>query len=434
MPEKKVNIVKQDPFSQPEKGITFRVGTRKKTDNTMSNKTEDNVAGLSAVNKADKINCEGEKLFQEGLVKIEAALDKFIEAQQLDPMCMDAHNNIGVYYWHKGDVETAIKCFKKVIEIKPDYKNALNNLKGILDLLNQQKKKAAEVSGEASSMYDIQKKIEINNKFYAEDMVKSVKRPVIRVLHNMARSGGTIISKCLGCMNNIVLLSEIHPLGTHMFNPLVQARDWFNLLSDSDIKEAEARGETAFDKAIAQINRKCIEINKSLIIRDWGHLDFTGVPYNENPTYRMLTAEILKQEFHVKNFSIIRHPIDQWLSLRKLDVIHDKLELNDFLKGYLCFARCCQETGFIKYEDFVSSPEAGMMLLCSELDVSYDSSFMEKWWKYKTITGDVVSSRGDRKEIRKVLRRKTEEGLLLQFEQNSDYRKSIELLGYEHPE
>ena len=39
----------------------------------------------------------------------------------------------------------------------------------------------------------------------------------------MARSGGTIICRCLASMERIVLLSEIHPLGARMFNPLDQA-------------------------------------------------------------------------------------------------------------------------------------------------------------------------------------------------------------------
>ena len=35
----------------------------------------------------------------------------------------------------------------------------------------------------------------------------------IRLIHNLQRSGGTIISKCLGAQDDVVLLSEIHPIG-----------------------------------------------------------------------------------------------------------------------------------------------------------------------------------------------------------------------------
>ena len=35
----------------------------------------------------------------------------------------------------------------------------------------------------------------------------------IRLIHNLPRSGGTIISKSLGAQKDVVLLSEIHPDG-----------------------------------------------------------------------------------------------------------------------------------------------------------------------------------------------------------------------------
>ena len=35
----------------------------------------------------------------------------------------------------------------------------------------------------------------------------------IRLIHNLPRSGGTIISKSLGAQKDVVLLSEIHPEG-----------------------------------------------------------------------------------------------------------------------------------------------------------------------------------------------------------------------------
>ncbi len=50
---------------------------------------------------------------------------------------------------------------------------------------------------------------------------RSAAPPVVRLVHHLARSGGTLISRCLGCMSGVLLLSEIHPLGTRHFNPLI---------------------------------------------------------------------------------------------------------------------------------------------------------------------------------------------------------------------
>jgi len=56
----------------------------------------------------------------------------------------------------------------------------------------------------------------------------------IRLYLNMARSGGTLFSKCVGCMDGVMLLSEIHPLGTALFNPVTQASRWYDLFSEED--------------------------------------------------------------------------------------------------------------------------------------------------------------------------------------------------------
>ena len=42
----------------------------------------------------------------------------------------------------------------------------------------------------------------------------------IRLIHNLPRSGGTIISKSLGAQKDVVLLSEIHPNGVEISKKL----------------------------------------------------------------------------------------------------------------------------------------------------------------------------------------------------------------------
>jgi hypothetical protein len=59
------------------------------------------------------------------------------------------------------------------------------------------------------------------------------------IIHQLARSGGTLLNRCLGCMPGILMLSEIHPnMGNRLdqFHALVQAQQWFGIFSDSDIE------------------------------------------------------------------------------------------------------------------------------------------------------------------------------------------------------
>ena len=69
----------------------------------------------------------------------------------------------------------------------------------------------------------------------------------IRIIHNLPRSGGTIISKSLGVQKDSVLLSEIHPDGqkvrdamgveTNLGDPLYQFQNWYDFLEYKDYLE-----------------------------------------------------------------------------------------------------------------------------------------------------------------------------------------------------
>ena len=258
-------------------------------------------------------------------------------------------------------------------------------------------------------------------------------RPPLRLIHHMARSGGTVISKCLGCMAGVVLLSEIHPLGTSHFNPLIQAQRWYGLLSTQDLIELKARGRIGFGDAIELIRRRAEDCNQRLVIRDWSHLDFTGVPFVARPAQRLLTADALASRFELRQVCSVRHPLDQWLSLSQLAVVQGRLGLAAFLAGYRRFAEVAQSIGFHRYEDFTRDPNAVMKSLCGSLQLKFDRGFAERWRDYTFVTGDVSGSRGGG-EIGPVPRRPVATDLLAALAANDDYQASLKLLGYQHPD
>jgi Sulfotransferase family len=256
-------------------------------------------------------------------------------------------------------------------------------------------------------------------------------RPTLRLVHHMARSGGTLISRCLGCMSGVLLLSEIHPLGTAQFNPLAQAQRWYGLLSSQDLAELRARGRIGFVDAIEMIYQRAADAGQRLVIRDWSHLDFTGVPFVASPAYRLLTADALAGRFELRQICTVRHPLDQWLSLRGLAVVQGKLILDDYMRGYRRFAENAREIGFLRYEDFVADPNAVMKELCRRLELPFDRHFTERWSSYAFVTGDVAGSRGGIK-IQPVPRRATDSQLCDALQANPDYAASLDLLGYTH--
>lgn len=250
--------------------------------------------------------------------------------------------------------------------------------------------------------------------------------PTVRILSNLARAGGTLVSRCLGAMNNIVLLSEIHPLGTHIFNPLAQARDWYGLLKPGDMD----RGYS-FSDAIMLIAERCSGAGKTLVIRDWAHLDYIGVPFVNRPAGRPQLRDALAGRCDMRVCALVRHPADQWLSTLRLQVMTGRLGLDAFLAGYRQHAEQAVESGFIRYEDFTAEPLLHMRTLCEKLRMPCDPGFIDRWQHNRHVTGDISGmSRGSGARIRPLPRRVVDGSLARLLRGNPDYRQSLELLGY----
>ena len=255
----------------------------------------------------------------------------------------------------------------------------------------------------------------------------AAKKPRIRIIHHMARTGGTLICRCLASMKDVVLLSEIHPAGMKMFNPLQQAHDWYGLLEPED--EARARrGEFGFLEAIQLISRRCEVANLTLLLRDWSHLDYTGVPY-ASPSFRSTLADALTGEFEVVRFSTVRHPLDQWLSLSQNSVYREQLGAVKFLRGVRRFAESAVETGFVRYEDFARDPDRGLRDICAALQLEFDPGYATRWMYHVNITGDVLPGRAGERIA--VLQRQTVDAKEeARFRSLANYTETVALLGY----
>ena len=112
------------------------------------------LAPTTAANDAAKA-AELTKLFEEGVTASrasnhDAAIAKFNEALVMAPACFDCQFNIGVALMAKKDEKGAEEAWKKAVEMKPDYAEALNALS---TLYNNQKRfdEAAAMSAKAAS-------------------------------------------------------------------------------------------------------------------------------------------------------------------------------------------------------------------------------------------------------------------------------------------
>lgn len=267
--------------------------------------------------------------------------------------------------------------------------------------------------------------------------------PKIAILHSLARSGGTLVSKCLGCMSGHILLSEINPRAAH-FNPLIQANEWFKLISDDELNEFKRTRCTSYVESIRVIAQRCAEKGYQLIIRDWSHIDFfPGRYYPVPPIYRLSQYEVLKKDFDIRRIALVRHPLDTLLSIQRLSNYRDGIDVSLSIKGFRHFAQIASEIGFIRYEEFCDQPQAVIERMCGILEVSYDPGFLEKYQQYTKITGDIIhpgqqhtvtgdriGERSSNDAIRRPPRRTAPPELLQKLQDDGNYQESLRILNY----
>ena len=206
----------------------------------------------------------------------------------------------------------------------------------------------------------------------------------LRLIHNLPKTGGTIISKCLGAQKNISLLSEIHPQGQQIrdkmainsliADPIYQAYKWNNLMTDEEYKNHKDCNKD-FKTKIDFIVKKALSVNKILIIRDWSFVDFFGKPFIE-PTYKNILLETLQKKFEIQNIFILRNPIETLISCYKnLPFFKDNYNLDFFLNSYRNFFLTASEDRIFKYEDFFTKPNHILMKMCEILKIEYTDEY-----------------------------------------------------------
>lgn len=212
-------------------------------------------------------------------------------------------------------------------------------------------------------------------------------RPQLAILYSLARSGGTIFSRCLACIPGNIMLSEIHPRWSY-YDPFSQAHDWFGLITEQEGRAFIAKHGYDYIKAIQFLSARCVERGQHLIIRDWTHVDFFAGPFPAKPIYRLSQYEALRNHFEIRHIALVRHPIDTCLSLRKLPPYKD-ITIHDFLNRYQAYINQVKQMGFVRYEDFCDSPAPVIASVCETLGINYSDDFLQRYKTYTTITGDV---------------------------------------------
>ena len=249
----------------------------------------------------------------------------------------------------------------------------------------------------------------------------------LRLIHNLPKTGGTIISKCLGAQKNVALLSEIHPKGqvirdkmnanSLIGDPIYQAYKWNNLMTYKEYKIFKNNNKE-FKSKIEFIIEKALSYNKFLIIRDWSFVDFFGKPFIE-PTYKNMLLEILEKKFKILNVFILRNPIETLISCYKnLPFFKDNYDLDFFLNAYRNYFLSASKERIFKYEDFFNKPNDVLKQMCEILKIEYTDEYTKNM-KNIMLTGNKKGI-----ESNEIFKKSIEADIVMNKEQKDSLEKN----------
>lgn len=242
----------------------------------------------------------------------------------------------------------------------------------------------------------------------------------VRTLHHFACTGGTLVCKYLAATPNARLFSEIDPLSPLIkphFSPSDLILHFRNSLRPID----NAAIEAVFIAGLARIHEYSVRHGERLILRDHTHSHFcTG----EGLPARKTLKTILSDHFPLRSATIVRHPLDSFLSLRANGWVHFQPDsLEEYAQRYLAFLDAYNDIPIFSYEGFVEDPDATTQALCDCLDLVY-SPDLELVVPAVRLTGD-SGRQGD------IVEKRPRRPIPTDLEQSGPlYRELCERLGY----
>lgn len=252
-------------------------------------------------------------------------------------------------------------------------------------------------------------------------------KPTLRVIHHMACSGGTLISKCVAALPNVFLLSELHPTSTlHLSGnaPKFLPSDITTQARYAGVPQIDDLAWTIFRNNVQDIHRHINSFGGNLVIREHTHSDFC---VGNNFQQASSVANALKSDFNLLRLVTLRNPIDSFLSLKNNNWVHfSPPNFDEYCKRICAFLSEYTDERIMRYEDFVDSPLDSLKKISDVLDLPFSKESLDVFDIFK-VTGD--SGRSS-KDIKQRARRAVTAQESDEFNTSSYYKKIKERFDY----
>ncbi|MCD2183564.1 sulfotransferase [Rhizobium sp. GN54] len=213
----------------------------------------------------------------------------------------------------------------------------------------------------------------------------SQSRPPVRMLHHLACTGGTLVSRCLACQPNVQLLSEVDPLTTLPYSRPFVPTDMIGLAKLGSRPPSTDVLIEIFMAGLGALYADSRLRGRYLVLRDHTHSHFNVGP--DIPT-RQTLRDMVRKQYPVRSIVTVRHPLDSFLSLRKNGWKHfSPFTLEEYAVRYHAFLDCYSDVELFRYEDFVAEPKDRTAQMCEVLQIPYNPDFLDVFSAIK-LSGD----------------------------------------------
>jgi hypothetical protein len=254
-------------------------------------------------------------------------------------------------------------------------------------------------------------------------------KPVIRVIHHLACSGGTLISKCISAMPNVYLLSEAHPFSElHLGagKPKFLPSDISSLSRHANIPHQPELARKIFLESIKITDQHLTNMGSHLVIRDHTHSDYslgeTECPFSS-------IVNVLQSHYNVSSLLTIRDPVDSYAGLLKNKWLHfTPPTFDEYCRRYNVMLNHFEDDNIVRFEDFIADQRGEMQKICEFLSIPYSELFEDIFGVFR-VTGDSGRSSniiGSRERI-------AAEDVLNQCENSKEYQKICDAGWYAMP-
>ena len=247
----------------------------------------------------------------------------------------------------------------------------------------------------------------------------------VRLLHQMACTGGTLFSKCIAAMPNVQLLSEVDPLSRQLDSqvPRFCPTDIIVLLRQSTRGASDEFIIRLFRDALATIHAETSRNGQRLVLRDHAHSQyFIGPSGAARPTLR----EIVAGGLPTLSIVFVRHPLDSYLSMKANGWYAGGID--EYCRRYLEFLGDYGDVPMLRYEDFLEDPESRMREACNHLGLPYADHFRYTFDAHR-LSGDSGRSGGD--IAPRPRRSAPEPGLADELTRSTNYALLLQRLDYQ---